>query len=209
LITLSASHVDVEAMEGLVTNTGNSAATASAIKKSLAEHWRLFLIEGILLLVLGAGAIIVPQIASLAVAVVLGWLFLIGGTVGLVMTVMSRRAPGFWWSLLSAIVTIAVGVVLIVWPLTGVMSLTLVLTAFLAADGALMILFGLDHRRQLSGSWGWFVVNGLVDWLLAILIVLALPDAAAWALGLIIGIDLIFGGASLVTMALAVRKPAI
>lgn len=191
-----------------MTNTANSAAMASAIKKSLAEHWRLFLIEGIVLLVLGACAIILPQIASIAVAVVLGWLFLIGGIVGLVLTVMGRGAPGFWWSLLSAIVTIAVGVALIVWPLTGVVSLTLVLTVFLAADGALMILFGLDHRCQLSGSWGWFVVNGLLDWLLAILIVLALPEAAAWVLGLIIGIDLIFGGASLVTMALAVRKLA-
>jgi uncharacterized membrane protein HdeD (DUF308 family) len=192
----------------LMTDTANSAAKASAIKKSLAGHWRLFLIEGIVLLVLGASAIIVPQIASIAVAAVLGWLFLIGGIVGLVLTIISRGAPGFWWSLLSAIVTIAVGIVLIVWPLTGIVSLTLVLTVFLATDGALMILFGLDHRRQLSGSWGWFVVNGLLDWLLAILIVLALPEAAAWVLGLIIGIDLIFGGASLVTMALAVRKLA-
>ena len=180
----------------------------SAIKKTLGEHWRLFLIEGIVLLVLGAGAIIVPQIASLAVAAFLGWLFLIGGIVGLVVTIMSRGAPGFWWSLLSSLVTIVAGAVLLGWPVASVVSLTLVLTAFLIADGALMVLFGLAHRRQLSESWGWFIVNGLLDWLLAILIILALPGAAEWVLGLIVGIDLIFGGASLVTMALAVRKAA-
>ncbi len=191
-----------------MTNTGDSAAMESAIKKTLGEHWRLFLIEGIVLLVLGAGAIIVPQIASLAVAVFLGWLFLIGGIVGLVVTIMSRGAPGFWWSLLSSLVTIVAGAVLLGWPVAGVVSLTLVLTAFLIADGALMVLFGLAHRRQLSGSWGWFILNGLLDWLLAILIILALPGAAEWVLGLIVGIDLIFGGASLVTMALAVRKAA-
>lgn len=191
-----------------MTNTGDSEAMEFAIKKTLSEHWRLFLIEGIVLLVLGAGAIIVPQIASLAMAVFLGWLFLIGGIVGLVVTIMSRGAPGFWWSLLSSIVTIVAGAVLLGWPVAGVVSLTLVLTAFLVADGALMVLFGLAHRRQLSGSWGWFIVNGLLDWLLAILIILALPGAAEWVLGLIVGIDLIFGGASLVTMALAVRKAA-
>jgi uncharacterized membrane protein HdeD (DUF308 family) len=189
-------------------NSGNSTAMESKIKKTLGEHWRLFLIEGVILLVLGASAIIVPQLASLAVAVFLGWLFLIGGIAGLVTTLVGRQAPGFWWALLSAIVTIVAGVLLIGWPVVGVVSLTLVLTAFLLADGALMVLFGLEHRRQLSQSWAWFLVNGLLDWLLAGLIFWALPGAAAWALGLIVGIDLVFGGASLMTMALSVRKAA-
>ena len=92
------------------------------------------------------------------------------------------------------------------WPIGGTISLTFVLTAFLIVDGVLMILFGFDHRRALSHRWGYFVANGVLDLLLAAIIVLALPGSALWALGLIVGIDLVFGGYSLIAMALTVRK---
>jgi uncharacterized membrane protein HdeD (DUF308 family) len=167
---------------------------------------RIFLIEGIVLFVLGLAAILLPQFASLAIAVVLGWLFLIGGVIGLWTTVMMRGMPGYWWSLVSALVTIAAGVLLIGWPVSGALSLTFILTAFLIADGVLMILFGIEHRRQMSQRWGWFVVNGVIDLILAAIIIAGLPGTALWVLGLIIGIDLLFGGISLISFALAARK---
>ena len=175
------------------------------MKVSVHEHWRVFLIEGIVLAVLGAAAILAPALAGLAVAIFLGWLFLIGGFAGLITTLAARDAPGFWLSFISAIVTIVAGSLMIGWPIGGAISLTFVLTAFLTADGILMILFGLEHRRQLSGSWGWFLVNGVLDLVLAILIVWALRESAVWVLGLIVGIDMIFGGSSLISMALAAR----
>jgi len=61
------------------------------------EHWKAFLIEGILFVVLGLGAIIVPPLASLAVTIFLGWMFLISGVVGLALTFWARKMPGFWW----------------------------------------------------------------------------------------------------------------
>ena len=70
----------------------------------------------LVLLVLGAAAIVVPAIATLAYAIFVGWLFLIAGAVGLATTFWMRNAPGFWWSLLSAALAIAVGVALIGWP---------------------------------------------------------------------------------------------
>src|SRR5690242_3129166 len=69
---------------------------------SLRDHWVLFLVEGIVLVVLGLAAIMLPVVATLALAIFLGWLFLISGIVGLITTFMMRNAPGFWWSLLSA-----------------------------------------------------------------------------------------------------------
>ena len=177
------------------------------VKAALHEHWRFFLIEGIVLVILGSAAILVPVLASLAVAIFLGWLFLIGGIVGLMSTIAGRRAPGFWWSLISAIVTIVAGAVLIGWPAGGTISLTFVLTAFLVADGILMIFFALEHQRQMSGNWGWLLGNGILDLVLAALIVWALPASAVWVPGLIVGIDLLFGGWSLISMALAARKP--
>jgi uncharacterized membrane protein HdeD (DUF308 family) len=169
------------------------------------RHWELYLIEGIVLMVLGAGAILIPAFASLAVAIFLGWLFLIGGVVGAVTTLMSRTAPGFWWSLLSATITIIAGLLLLGWPFVGVVSLTIILAAFLAADGIFSIMFAIEHRRQLSRRWGWLVVNGVIDLILAAVILWLTPLTAAWALGIFVGIDFIFGGASLIAMALAAR----
>jgi uncharacterized membrane protein HdeD (DUF308 family) len=173
--------------------------------EAVADHWRLYLIEGIVLMLLGVAAVLVPVFASLAAAIFLGWLFLIGGIVGVVATLSGRHAPGFWWSLISGIITIGAGIVLLGWPFVGVVSLTLVLAAYLAADGIVTILFALDHRRQLSQRWGWLMVNGVVDLILAALIVTLLPAAGFWALGIIIGVDFIFGGASLIAMATTAR----
>ena len=182
-------------------------ATPGALwPEAIREHWKLFLIEGIVLMLLGAAAILVPALASLAVAIFLGWLFLIGGVVGAVTTLTARRAPGFWWSLLSAAITIIAGLLLIGWPLGGAISLTVVLAAFLIADGIATMLFAYEHRRHLSGRWGWLFLNGMIDLLLAAIIIWLLPLAAVWVLGLIIGIDFIFGGASLAGMAVAAHR---
>jgi uncharacterized membrane protein HdeD (DUF308 family) len=176
--------------------------------ESIREHWKLFLIEGIILIVLGFAAIMVPVLASLAAAIFLGWLFLIAGLVGAVTTLMHRHAPGFWWSLVSAIVTIVAGLLLVGWPVAGAVSLTLVLTAYLVAEGVASMMFAYEHRRHLSGRWGWLFLNGAIDLVLAGIIVWLLPAAALWALGIIIGVDFLFGGASLIGMALEARQAA-
>ncbi len=176
--------------------------------EALRAHWIAYLIEGVVLVALGAAAIFVPPLATLAVAIFLGWLFLISGILGLITTFWLRRAPGFWWSLLSAALGIVVGIILIGWPVSGVISLTLVLIAFFVIEGILSILFALEHKRALSGRWGWPVVNGVIDLFLAGVIVAGLPGTAAWALGLIVGIDLVFGGMALITIALHARSRA-
>jgi uncharacterized membrane protein HdeD (DUF308 family) len=185
-----------------------TSSDTTSLKSALHAHWQTFLIEGIVLIVLGSAAILVPPVASIAVAIVLGWVFLMGGVVGLIATIAGRGAPGFWWSLISALVSIAAGVALIGWPVAGSVSITFVLMAFLVADGVLTIMFALDHRRELSQRWIWLLVNGVLDLVLAAIIFLALPASAVWALGLIVGIDLVFGGFSLVAMAMAARKIA-
>jgi uncharacterized membrane protein HdeD (DUF308 family) len=176
-----------------------------AMMASVREHWRLFLVEGIVLVVLGLLAIVVPPIASLAVAIFLGWLFLVSGIVGLVTTFWMRQLPGFWWSLLSAVLATAAGVVLIGWPASGVLSLTLVLIVFFVIEGIASIMFALEHRRQLTGRSSWMLVSGIVDLILAAIIFAGLPGTAAWAIGLIVGINMLFGGTSMIAMALHAR----
>ncbi len=187
-------------------NPSGNANLAAALRKSLHDHWRLLLVEGIILVVLGLAAILVPPIAGLAATIFLGWLFLIGGIVGFVATLRARHAPGFWWALLSALVALLAGGVLLWNPLQGLLTLTYVLIAYFIVDGVLMIIFAIAHRRELSGRWEWLMLNGVIDLVLAALILTGLPGAFTWALGLLLGIDLVFGGTSLIAMALAARK---
>lgn len=173
---------------------------------SIRAHWWVFLIEGIVLILLGIGAILIPVIASLAVAIFLGWLFLIGGIVGGVTAFSRPKAPGFWWAVLSAAVTIIAGLLLIGWPFTGVLSLTVVLAAYLVIDGFASMAFALSHRGHMSRGWPWLFVNGIVDLIMAGIIIWLLPVAAFLALGIIVGIDFIFGGSSLIGMAIAAKS---
>jgi uncharacterized membrane protein HdeD (DUF308 family) len=179
-----------------------------AVALSIREHWGLVLFEGILLLVLGIAAIVVPPIASLTITFFLGWLFLISGLPGLVTTLWMRDAPGFWWSLLSAALAIVAGGLLIGWPISGLLSLTVILIVFFIADGIATIMYALDHKRELSGRWGWMLASGIVDLILAGIIIAGLPGTAAWTIGLLVGINMIFGGTALIAMALDARSSA-
>jgi len=178
----------------------------SSVASSLHRHWRIFLIEGIILLVLGAAAIVVPPLATLAVDIFVGWILFIGGIVGLVATFRMRLAPGFWWSLASAILGVVAGGILIGWPVSGILSLTLVMIAFFWIEGVTSILFALDHRGQLAGRWGWMLASGIVDLVLGVIIVTGFPGSAAWAIGLLVGVNMVFGGAALISMAFAARS---
>ena len=175
------------------------------MRAAVREHWKAFLIEGIVLAILGLAAIIVPQLASLAVTIYLGWMFLVMGILGLVMTFWARGMPGFWWSLISAILAIAAGVILLARPIQGVLTLTIVLGVFVLAEGVATIMYALEHRRELSGRWSWLVVSSAVDIIISGLIITGLPSSAERAIGLLVGINLLFGGASLIGMALAAR----
>ena len=116
------------------------------------EHWVLFLVEGIVLVLLGLLAIVIPPLATLAVTILIGWLFLISGVVGLVTTFWAKGAPGFWWSLVSAIIGIVAGVILLAWPISGTVSLTLVLIVFFIIEGVASIMYGIEHRHEASSA---------------------------------------------------------
>ena len=188
------------------TNQPDIAKFQRAVASVLHAHWKLYLAEGIVLVVLGALAILVPPIATLAVTIILGWLFLVSGVMGLFTTFWMRQAPGFWWSLISAVLGVVVGLLLLASPLSGAVSLTIVLVAFFIIEGIASIMFALDHKRELSGKWGWMLVSGIVDLVLAAMIFGGLPSTAAWALGLLVGVNMLFGGAALIAMALHARR---
>ena len=105
--------------EAVMSTTQPNAAFQRAVTTALHRHWKLYLVEGILLIILGAVAIIVPPLATLAITIVLGWLLLLSGVMGLYTSFMLRHAPGFWWSLISAALAIVVGLLLLIVAVAG------------------------------------------------------------------------------------------
>ncbi|MDB5515345.1 MAG: hypothetical protein JWQ17_2103 [Tardiphaga sp.] len=176
------------------------------VSAAVRAHWKAFLFEGILLVILGLAAMIVPPLASLAVTIFLGWMFLISGIAGLALTFWARQMPGFWWSLISAVLALVAGIVLLARPMQGTLTLTIVVGAYFLAEGVATIMYALEHRRELSERWSWMLFSGLLDILIAAMIIAGLPGSAEWAIGLLVGINLLFGGASLIGMALAARN---
>jgi uncharacterized membrane protein HdeD (DUF308 family) len=178
------------------------------IEHTLEAHWQLFLIEGIALIGLGIVALMLPAFASIGIAILLGWLLLFGGVFGFLTTIVGRHAPGFGWSLTSSLIAIIAGLLLFGWPALGALSLTLILTLFLLADGLVTILIGMEYRKARHGRWRWLVGNGVLDLIFATIIFAALPASALWLVGVIVGIDLVFGGASLIALSLAAHRTA-
>jgi uncharacterized membrane protein HdeD (DUF308 family) len=188
------------------------------------KDWRMFLVEGILLVLLGLLAVAAPPLIIdpaydwfavdfdnanepiRAVATLFGSLLLISGTVRLVTTFVMRPAPGFWWSLLSAMLSIVLGGWLLVRSEAGPAVQFFLFIIFLILDGGATIMCALQHRRAPSGRW--MLVGGILELFLATLMVMGLPftiewlfvmgmpGPIEWSLGLIIGINMVFGGAS-------------
>jgi uncharacterized membrane protein HdeD (DUF308 family) len=155
---------------------------------------------------LGVLAIVLPQISTVAVDLYVGWLFLLSGVVGLVFMFMAPTVPAFLWVLLTSALSLFVGVILLWHPVEGAVSLTLVLIAFFVAEGVFQIAAAVANRDALPDSWGWMVMSGIADLLLAAIIISGWPGSASWALGLIVGVNLITSGVGVTSVALAGRS---
>ncbi len=177
------------------------------VAAAIAAHRNMFLVEGVIIAILGVFAVLMPFITSLAVEIMIGWLFIAGGLLRGLALMRAKHMPGYWWSMLGAILAIALGIVLVARPLQGVVTLTMVLVGLFLIEGFAAIFSALDFRHHMSG-WGWTLFSGIVDLVLAFLIWQGWPASSAWVIGLLTGINLFFLGLSLVMLALAAPKPA-
>jgi uncharacterized membrane protein HdeD (DUF308 family) len=155
---------------------------------------------------LGVAAVIWPQFSSLAVDVYVGWILLFSGVMGLVMMFSAPSAAAFLWSLLTSALALFAGVLLLWHPIEGVVTLTLVLIAFFIAEGAFQIAAAFSYRTAFPESWGWMLASGIADLLLAAVIMAGWPASAVWAIGLIVGVNLITSGVAIASVASSVRS---
>jgi uncharacterized membrane protein HdeD (DUF308 family) len=174
---------------------------------ALRKHSTWFIVYGVLMVLLGLFAIAAPGIATLTVTLMVGWLLLIGGGFGLFAVISSgRSAPGFWWNLFTAIVYILAGLAVLTRPVAGVLTLTIILAAYLLASGVMHIFLAAGYRAQIPGAWVWVLISGIVDIVLSLIIMMGLPGSAVWVLGLLVGINLLMMGVSIVMVAMSVRR---
>ncbi len=161
--------------------------------------WVLFL--GILLIAVGIAAIILPFAATLAIEILLGWILVIGGILRIIHSFWTRRVGGFFLSLLAGILYLGVGILLLLYPLQGILTLTLLLAILFLIEGICRTISSFQVRP--TRNWGWVLVSGIAALVIAFLIWIEWPVSATWAIGLLVGINLIFSGWGMIMLSSA------
>jgi uncharacterized membrane protein HdeD (DUF308 family) len=154
-------------------------------------------LEGVLLIVLGVGALLMPLMAGIAASLVFGWVLILTGLVGLMSAFANRAHAHLGWSLVSAGLALVVGIVLLLNPLFGAATLTLLIGLYLLLDGVTLVALALDHRRRAIRSWGWLMGSGALDLVLAVFILVMSATGSAVMIGIIVGLSLIAAGIAL------------
>jgi uncharacterized membrane protein HdeD (DUF308 family) len=174
------------------------------VRRSLQHHWRLFLLQGALLIAAGAAAIVVPQVASVAAAFFIGWLLIAAGVTRAAVLISASQAPGYWQLLLISALAVLLGTVLVLDPAKGALTLTMVLAAYFVLHG--LASFVLAYALcAYTDSWPWLLLSGLVDLVLAGIIVAGWPGTAEWVPGLLVGVNMLFTGMVLAFAAAGAR----
>jgi uncharacterized membrane protein HdeD (DUF308 family) len=159
---------------------------------------------GVLLIVFGILAVGLPLIAAVAVNAVVAWLIVLAGVVHLVIAFHSRRTGSVIWKLLVGVAYILFGGYLLMNPLLGIASLTLLLASLFLIEGVLDIVF-YARVRPANGS-SWLLIDGVVTLLLSLLIWAHWPSSSAWAIGTLVGVSMIMSGVSRVMMSAAIKR---
>jgi uncharacterized membrane protein HdeD (DUF308 family) len=170
------------------------------LKKSLG--WSIAL--SVLMILAGFLAIVVPPLAGIAVAVFVGWLLVFSGAAHLVFAWHTRTTGGIIWEVLLGLADITVGIYILRYPVAGLASLTLALAIYLAAKGVLELILSYQLRRMPAA--GWLLFDGIVTLILSVMIWRAWPSSSAWAIGILVGVSMIFSGTARLMISLAARR---
>lgn len=166
-------------------------STSNAGPVTHRRGWSIF--WGILLIVTGILALLMPEIAALATALTLAWLLIFAGGVELVHAFQTRRRTGFGWKLTAGIITLLLGLGILFFPIAGIATLALWIGAFVFAGGIVRLL--LAFRVRPAKGWGWVLFDGLLSIVIGILIAWGWPSSSIAFIGLLTGFWLLFSGA--------------
>jgi uncharacterized membrane protein HdeD (DUF308 family) len=178
-------------------------ASSESFVAALRRGRRRLLVAGVLAIVLGIVAIVVPAVASVATAIFIGWILIIAAGLQFADAFAVPDGGRTALRVLLAVLTFAAGLYLVIAPLDGTFTLTVMLVLWFVASGVARIAFGIAERG-VPGA-GTMMLNGLISLVLGLLVALKLPESADWAIGLLVGVDLLVAGTSLVWLSSALR----
>ncbi len=167
-----------------------------------ASTWSI--VWGVLLIIFGMLAIGSPLLAAVAVSAIVAWLIILAGVVHLILAFHAHGAGSLIWKLLVGIAYLFFGIYLIMHPLLGVASLTLVLASLFLIEGILDIILFFKMRSTQGSSW--VLIDGIVTVVLGLLIYAHWPSSSIWAIGTLVGVSMIISGITRVMLSLTVRK---
>ena len=165
--------------------------------------WHWFLPAGIFTMILGIAAILLPFIATMTIQAILATVLIIAGVIQIVHAFQCRRSKGLILRIFMGIIYLLIGVMFITYPLSGALTLTLLLVLLFIVSGSFKIALALQVKP--APSWGWIMFSGIISVLLGVVIWMALPDAATWVIGLLVGIELLFSGWTMIMFSLSLR----
>jgi uncharacterized membrane protein HdeD (DUF308 family) len=178
----------------------NSEIALGTVRK--ASGWSM--VWGIIMVICGILAITMPLASSVGIVIVLAWLILVAAVSHLIFAFQSHSLGGFLWKVLLAIVYGFAGIYMLMHPLLGVVSLTLLLGIFLVIEGIVEIVLYFNMRG--AANAGWVLFDGIVTLILGFLIWRRWPSSSVWVIGTLVGISLIFSGISRFMLSSAVRR---
>ncbi len=159
----------------------------------------------VLMIVLGLIAIAFPFLVSVASSLVLGWIFIFAGITQIVYALQSRGAGQVVWKLILGFLYLFAGISVVAKPLEGVFAFTLVLGITIFVQGIIQVSLALKVRR-IAPNWGWMLVSGIIGIIFGIFIWSSFPFSAAWVIGTLIGINLLFDGVWMLTLHSGQRR---
>ena len=172
--------------------------------QELQKNWPVIASEGALFLILGSLAIIIPVIFSFGIVLTVGVLLFVGGLLQLYRSIKLRKGKYFLPSLLSSIIELLLGTAILVYPLRGLMFLTALLIGYFILAGIIKIIFALNLKPL--KAWGWVFFSGLLSLFFAFLLINFWPNTAAFTVGILFGINMIFFGFSLIFAGIFARS---
>lgn len=189
----------------MTTLTAASAATSGS-NVDWQENARPLVGLGIVVMVLGALALLVPVVSTIAIAIIVGALILVMGLAECFLAFRARSTGPALFMMALGVLGVLTGVIMLFDPLLAAASLTLVLAAYFLVHAGVQLVWAFQHRRQ--RGWAWAALDGVASLALAIILWVQWPVSGLWALGLLAGIKMIFTGATMVGLGTASRRRA-
>ncbi len=171
------------------------------VESAIAEHRGWYMFQGVIFILAGILAMVLPSATAVGFELLIGALLLVSG---LIQGIASLRSKTHWWSLLSSMASVIIGGLMLFNPAAGTLALATILAVFLAIEGVTELLLSLQFRP--ASNWGWLLLSGLVSLGLAILLFVGWPGLTIAFLGIIIGINFLLYGISLLAMTAKVER---